>query len=228
MINFFSRKPLTPLADQYKSKTARRFQKSTPAAEIPFVVLDTETTGFHVGTDRMLSIAYLPVKTDAIQPSRMKTGLFYRERPVINEAMKIHGILPSETASGTDARQIIAGLLEDLAGTVIVGHHIQFDARMLDEAFYRLFGVHFKNQLIDTAALATEEIEAFHRTGYANQRPPSLDDVCRHLRLSMADRHTAAGDTYITAEIFVYLCAKRQKRLGYPLKLADLPVTKLK
>ncbi len=228
MLNFFSKKKLTPEAKEYYDLSGKPLAGSTPVSEASFVVLDTETTGFNVGSDKMLSIAYLPVTTDIITPSQMKSMIFYRKEGVINEAVKIHGILPSDTLEGTDEADIVRVLLQDLAGKIIIGHHIHFDARMLNEAFYRIFGARLKNQLIDTALMATKEIEAFHKTGYANQRPPLLDDICRHLDISMKDRHTATGDTYITSELFIYLCAKRKNRLQRPLTLADLQPTRLK
>lgn len=228
MLNLFSKKQLSPEAREYYELCGKTLPGSTPVSEASFVVLDIETTGFQIGKDKMLSIAYLPVTTESIRPSQMKNMLFYRKQGIINEAVKIHGILPSDTLEGTEEADIVRTLLQDLAGKIIVGHHIHFDAGMLNEAFYRIFGAKLKNQLIDTALMATKEIEAFHKTGYANQRPPLLDDICRHLGISMRDRHTAAGDTYITSELFIYLCAKRKNRLQHPLTLGELQPSILK
>ncbi|MGH8021321.1 MAG: hypothetical protein ACREIA_24175 [Opitutaceae bacterium] len=79
-----------------------------------------------------------------------------------------------------------------------------------------------RNPLVDTARLAMAELEAFRKTAYPGQRPPSLDEVCSSLGLPMHDRHTASGDTFTTAQVFLLLAARARRRLGRPLRLKDL------
>jgi DNA polymerase-3 subunit epsilon len=114
-------------------------------------------------------------------------------------------------------------LLPLLHGAVVVGHHINFDAAMIDRALRRRFDVGLRNPLVDTANLAQVAIDAFAKTGYANQRPPTLDEVCSHLEIMTMERHTAAGDAFTTAELFLLLCARMRQQLKRPLLVDDLP-----
>ena len=150
----------------------------------------------------------------------------YQDSNKANEATKIHGILPSQTKGGIPEKQMLETLIPLLMGTVIVGHHISFDAAMLNVALERHFSISLKNQLLDTAYFASKELEAFRETGYINQRPPSMEDVCTQLNIPMAERHTADGDVFTTAQIFLILRGRLKRRLKRPLLLRDFPLKK--
>jgi DNA polymerase-3 subunit epsilon len=94
---------------------------------------------------------------------------------------------------------------------------------MLDDALRRTFGIRLRNPLVDTARLAMSTIDAFHQTGYSNQRPPTLDEVCAKAGVALIDRHTAVGDAFTTAQLFLFLCAKLKHMLGRELIVDDIP-----
>ena len=176
--------------------------------------------------DRVLSLASIEVARREIRVATARSWLIYQSEAPVNEATKVHGILPSDTALGLPEKEVVAEFLALLGGHLVVGHHIKFDAGMLDRAMRRHFNVRMKSRILDTALLAMQELSAFHRTGYRNQRPPSLEDVCATLNIPMMERHTAAGDTFTTAVVFLTLCAKLRKRLGRPVRFEDLPISK--
>jgi DNA polymerase-3 subunit epsilon len=95
---------------------------------------------------------------------------------------------------------------------------------MLNAALKRHFHISLRNPVLDTARLAMSAVEAFARTGYPGQREPTLDEVCVQCGISPLDRHTAEGDTFTTATLFLALCARRQRQLGRPLRANDLPL----
>ena len=192
----------------------------------PQTILDLETTGFHLHKDRILSIAITIVEDGQFQMQTFQSWYVYQDSNKANEATKIHGILPSQTKGGIPEKQMLETLIPLLMGTVIVGHHISFDAAMLNIALERHFSISLKNQLLDTAYFASKELEAFRETGYINQRPPSMEDVCAQLNIPMAERHTADGDVFTTAQIFLILRGRLKRRLKRPLLLRDFPLKK--
>lgn len=200
--------------------------KKEPESSVRWAVLDLETTGFDLHKDRILSAAITIVEDGQFHMDSFQSWYVYQNLSGVNEATKIHGILPSQTEEGMPEKQMLEELIPLLAGTVIVGHHISFDAAMLNAAFERHFSVPLRNQLLDTAYFASKELEAFRRTGYANQRPPSLEDICAQLNVPIAERHTAEGDVFITAQIFLILRGRLKKRLKRPPLLRDFPVAK--
>lgn len=197
--------------------------KKNPEASIRWAVLDLETTGFNLNKDRILSVAVTIIENGQFRMQSLQSWYVYQDLKEANEATKIHGILPSQTEEGMPEKQMLEQLIPLLAGTVIVGHHVAFDAAMLNTALERHFSVPLRNQLLDTANFASTEMEAFRRTGYTNQRPPSMEDVCTQLNIPIAERHTAEGDVFTTAQIFLILRGRLKRRIKRPLLLRDFP-----
>ncbi len=227
MFPFLRPRHPNPLVASYHDATRAKLPPKTPLDTLRFLVIDAEATGFKLTQDRLLSLAALEVSDSKLQLSSLRSWLIYQPAVPLNEAVKVHGILPSETATGLPEAKVMEELLPLLQGTIIVGHHIGFDATLLDLALQQHFQTRLINPLLDTALLAMDELEAFRRTGYAQQRPPSLDEVCTHLGIETFERHTAEGDTFTTAELFLHLCARLRRRHARPLQTRDLPLRKL-
>lgn len=219
------RRPRDPLVQAYRDATPRRIPPRRAWGDLVFLVLDAETTGFKVGQDRLLSLATMPVRGGDLRVGEAAAWLVRQPVAAVNAATAVHGILPADTAAGDDERAVLAALLPQLHGAIVVGHHIGFDAAMLDEALRRHFGARLRNPRLDTAALAMQTLDAFGRTAYPGQRPPTLEELCAHCDIPATDRHTAAGDTFTTAELFLFLAARLRRRLGRPLLARDLPLT---
>lgn len=223
---FFRRKKLEPFLEAYVDGTPKAVADKTPLADLRFVALDAETTGFDVAKDRMLSLAIIEVKGGRLQVASSTAWLVYQATAPLGPAVSVHGILPAETATGRQEADILRDLLPRLQGAVLVGHHVAFDAAMITAALKRNYGVVLRNPLLDTANLAMIAVDAFAKTGYPGQRAPSLDEVCAQCGIPPVERHTAEGDAFTTAMLFLTLCARLQRNLGRPLKAGDLPLTR--
>jgi DNA polymerase-3 subunit epsilon len=194
---------------------------------VRFVVLDTETSGFKIGVDRILSIALFEIINGQIEIDRSRKWLVFQPGITATAATAIHGILPSEIRSGISEKKVFEELIPLLSGAIVVGHHIQFDSAMMNEAMIRHFKIKFRNRTLDTALLAMNELIPFYQTGYGNQHPPSLNEVCSQFNLPLVMRHTAEGDAFLTAEVFLFLCGRIRRRLkNRLLQLNDLPIRK--
>ena len=227
MLSWLRRTPLSPEAREYRERTPRKIDRATPVSDLRFVMLDAETTGLDVLHDRILTLAIFEVQDGRMPLSRSASWLVRQPAAEINAAVAVHGILPADTAEGQPEAEVTAALLGRITGAVIVGHHIQFDALLLDAALRRHHGVRLRNPLIDTARMAMSGIDAFRKTGYANQRPPTLEELCAHTGLPVIARHTAEGDAFMTAQVFLLLCGRLRRRLSRELRASDLPITRL-
>lgn len=207
----------------YEEATRRRPDRKTRCSDLRIVVLDAETSGFQAGIDRMLSLSVLPVLGSRIRVPAMRSWMIYQPDAAVNPATLVHGILPSETAAGRPEAEVLREVAPVLSGAVLVGHHISFDLRMLNAALERNFGMKLRNVAVDTAMMAMSQLEAFHRTGYANQRPPSLEEVCSQLEIDMVERHTAAGDAFTTAQVWLQLLGLQRERTRREVELRDVP-----
>lgn len=222
LLRWFRRTERPEFVIDYHARTPRRVERRTPWADMEFIVLDAETTGFSPETDRLLSIGLVPVRGGRIFVEERRVWLVRQANVPNNAAVKIHGISPAESANGQAESDVLRELLGVLAGRIIVGHHIGFDAAMIGAALRRHHGTRLRNPLLDTALMAGHQIDAFHKTGYANQRPPGLDELCQHAGLPVIGRHTASGDAFTTAQVFLWLCGRLRVRFGRELTAGDL------
>lgn len=227
-MKFFSRTEQPEFIRAYVENTRRNPIKNTPYESIDFVALDTETTGLHPNSDRILSVAAFKMNNGKIEVKQAGRWIIYQplaEAP--NKASEIHGILPSETEAGVPEEKALRELIPLLSGAVVVGHCIQFDAQILDAAFRRHFKTRFLNTMVDTGKMAMLELIPFHQVGYAGQSTPSLEDICSHLNLPIWDRHTAEGDAFIAAQVFLLLAGRLRKRSRKPVRLREFPTFRL-
>ena len=221
----FARKNQPEFIRNYCEQTQRLLTRSKPLEQLRLVALDTEASGFEVGKDRLLSIAVIEIAHKQIQLDQCVEWLVYQSGMTANKATEIHGILPSDTQKGRPESDVLEELLPRLYGAIVIGHQIWFDALMLNDALRRNFGIGFRNPTIDVGLMAMNELQPFRKTGYINQRPPSIEDLCAHLGLPITERHTAEGDAYMAAEIFLLLCGHVRQRRGRLTKW-DLPIKK--
>ncbi len=104
--------------------------------ERPLVVLDLETTGIKVQTDRIVEISTLKLFPDGnnkIKTRRLNPGI-----PIPAEATAIHGITNADVANEPAFRQFARSLDAYLEGCDLCGYNIwNFDLRMLINEFKR-------------------------------------------------------------------------------------------
>jgi DNA polymerase III subunit epsilon len=104
--------------------------------ERPLVVLDLETTGTKVQTDRIVEISLLkllPDGTNQIKTRRLNPGI-----PIPAKASAIHGITDADVANEPSFRKIARGLVAHLDGCDLCGYNIwHFDLRVLINEFKR-------------------------------------------------------------------------------------------
>lgn len=191
-------------------------------AEANVVVLDAETTGLDLKKDRLISLGALQVRGNTIKveghfEAYLPTPADYQGR----DAISIHGILPNSHRYTYDREdELLARLLTFLGPErIIVGHHIGFDLEMINQALARQGAGPLRNKLVDTARLA----ERLQPAGYWT--PPdqfSLDNLARRYRIPLSDRHTALGDAYITAVLWLKLTARLAEKKGRALVVGDV------
>jgi DNA polymerase-3 subunit epsilon len=172
-----------------------------------FVVLDTESTGLDARKDKLISIGAVAIIRQEIELA----DSFEIMMPIAynTSSVMVHGITREASAeSGIPEDQALAEFLSYLRDGIIVGHHIGHDVEMLGNACEKHFGFRLFNETVDTLDL-TLRLQAAGLLGNTNALVGySLDDLCRHFHVVPHDRHTASGDAFITAQIFIRLLHK--------------------
>lgn len=167
-----------------------------------FVAFDCETTGTDPEKDAIITIGAVAVQDDEIILGDSFDALL--QVPFATPAVVVHGITPTETAKGLLAEKAIPRFLDFVADAVLVGHHVGFDKRIVDRVAREHVNRSLQNPALDTMrmALALEEAGQFRDDPIERF---DLDSLCRRFDVVPHDRHTASGDAYITAQIFLQL-----------------------
>lgn len=195
---------------QYLSSFDGTLGKRTPIEEVCFVVFDTETTGLDVKKDRILSIGAVKVYNWQIDISQRLDCYVKQSYKPVRETIAVHGILPgANSPHEMDEIEAVRRFVEYCHGSVLAGHHISFDISMVNQVLKGMIGRKLINKRADTAALASRVSE---KKDYELPGTLGLDALCKQYNIPMSDRHTAAGDAFITAVLLMKLLARLKKR----------------
>lgn len=141
----------------------------------PLVYLDIETTGLH--PDRGQQIVEVAVLTDA--------------------SIRLH--LRAHPDEGD--RHLVAALVDDIDGLVVVGHNVSFDLRFISERAMRLNLEVPDVGYVDTLQLA-------RRLDEATPGGLGLAAVARSLEIPVPpELHSAVPDARLTRDVFEHLRA---------------------
>tara|TARA_R110002073_G_scaffold72537_1_gene177797 strand:- start:840197 stop:840862 length:666 start_codon:yes stop_codon:yes gene_type:complete len=164
-----------------------------------FVVLDTETTGFDTNVDRVLSIGAIEIYNNQIDIASA-FEVYLKQKHFNSKTVEIHGIIKNERFETLDEKEAIEQFLRYIGNAILVAHHANFDITMLNKILERNGLPKLKNKVLDTVKLykATRI-----KSNLIRQGNYSLDEIADTYMLDVSDRHTAAGDAFITAIIFL-------------------------
>ena len=191
------------LEDRYRACFESTLADDTPIDQVRFVVLDSETTGLNPRTDRIITIGAVAVLGHEILLEDSFDALLAVAENT--SAVTVHGITRDETRGGLQEEDALAHFLDYLRDGVIVGHHIGHDIATLDAGYERGWGFRTMNRSLDTMDLTLH----LERDGAFAGRPPirhfTLDALCDMFDVIPHDRHTASGDAFLTAQVFLRL-----------------------
>jgi DNA polymerase-3 subunit epsilon len=189
--------------ERYRARMAGDWSADTAVDRVRFVVLDSETTGLDPRTDRLVTIGAVAVLGGEIRLDDTFEALIALDRNT--SAVTVHGITRDESRQGVSESDALARFLDYLGTGVIVGHHILHDIQTLDAGYERHWGFTLGNHSLDTMDL-TRHLEQDGALGaQAPIRHFTLDSLCEMFGVVPHDRHTASGDAFITAQVFLRL-----------------------
>jgi DNA polymerase-3 subunit epsilon len=172
----------------------------TPVEDARFVVIDTETTGFHAyAGDEICSISMLELR--GLQATgRELNSLVNPGRPIPEESTEIHHISDGDVSDAPVIEEILPEVIDFMDGGILVGHHIGFDLRFLNKILQRELLCRLRHPWLDTMMLY---LAASGRVGHY-----TLEDVAAFSGVHIHHRHTAHGDAVATTEVFRELAGR--------------------
>lgn len=179
-------------------------------SQLKFTILDTETTGLDSTKDAILSFGAVKISDMKIQiPTAVEW--YPKSENTAGKAAQIHGLV--DICDQISVEEFVKKLLPYLGDSIIVGHHIGFDLEMIGKVL-RPFGIsRLPNPILDTLNLA---IRLEHGPQADQSRISmaayTLDELCSRFGIEIDDRHTAAGDAFLTAQLFLKLLRIADKK----------------
>jgi DNA polymerase-3 subunit epsilon len=156
------------------------------------IFIDLETTGLNVLRDRIIQIGMIKYPKERKEPEEIEM-LINPGIPISEEAIKVHGILPSDLKNKPTFDQVADKLYKFIGNSDIAGYNSnRFDIPMLIEEFARV-GLDFdvdNRKLIDIQRL------------FYKMEPRTLSAAYKfYLNREMTDAHNALSDVKATVEI---------------------------
>lgn len=166
-------------------------------SELSFTVFDTETTGLDPqGGDEIISIGAVRIVNGRLLVNEKFDQLINPDRNLPWASVKYHGIRPEMLVDQPYISEVLPRFHAFAQGTVLVGHNVAFDMRMLEMKEHQT-GIAFTNPILDTMLLS-DIVHPAHRKH-------NLQAVADRLGVRITGRHTALGDSIATGEIFLRL-----------------------
>jgi DNA polymerase III subunit epsilon len=181
-------------------------ERSTPFADVPFVVVDVETTGVSAyGGDRVTEVAAVVVNRGSV------TDVFHTlvnpQRRIPSYITRLTGITDAMVRDAPPFKQIAGDLAAHLVGRVFVAHNATFDWNFLSAEYERVATAPMSaiaGRRLCTVRLARRFLSHLPRR--------NLDAVAWHYGVTIEGRHRAAGDARATAHVLLGLLRDAERR----------------
>jgi len=184
------------------------------------VILDTETTGLsNTEKHRIVEIGCIELNNQ-IPTNNIFHEYINPQRPVSEEAYKIHGYSDKFLSDKKTFREIAENFLKFIKDKKIIIHNAAFDLSFLNYEF-RLINQKTinKNNIIDTLEIA--------RLKYPGSQN-SLDALCKRFNIdnSKREKHNALIDCQLLKEVYINLVDQKEPKLN--LESAEISDMKYK
>ncbi|MDQ6767362.1 MAG: exonuclease domain-containing protein [Candidatus Eremiobacteraeota bacterium] len=166
--------------------------------DLPFSVVDIETTGAVVGRDGITEIALVAVNGGRVV--RRWSTFVNPAQPIPVFITQLTGITNEMVAGAPSIADVLPAIVEFVGDSVIVGHNVRFDAHFIDSELCRHGHAPLSNIKLDTLALARRTI--------AEVPNYKLGTLTRELGIDVERHHRALADATATAELLLH-CIKK-------------------
>mgnify|MGYP001175618811 CR=1 FL=1 len=166
--------------------------------DLPFTVVDIETTGAVAGRDGITEIALVAVNSGKI--TRTWSTFINPAQPIPQFITHLTGITDDMVAGAPPIGEMLPAIVEFVGDSVLVGHNVRFDAHFIDWELCRHGHAPLSNVKLDTLALARRTI--------AEVPNYKLGTLTRELGIDVERHHRALADASATAELLVH-CIKK-------------------
>ena len=162
-----------------------------------YTVIDIESNGAPFRKESIIEIAIY--RFDGHEITDQFISLVNPESEISAFVQKLTGITSKMVLTAPKFHEIAKRVVEITQDSILVGHNIDFDYRMLRQSFKRL-GYEFTINTLDTIPLAKKLIP--------DEKSYSLSKLCKSIGIPLSEAHRASGDARATLDLFKLLIIK--------------------
>ncbi len=186
--------PLRAFVAQMCTRIASHAHLADPVAEASYCVVDLETTGLDLERDVIINAAAVKIKKGRI--TKVYESYIKPPFPVPEESIQWHGLRDEMLVDKPTIGEVLPEFLNFIGDSIITGHHINFDIRMIDRHVREYYDCSIEGTpWLDTMLL--------HKLVVDNNTSTELDDLMNVYSVDCNARHRALGDAIATAKIFL-------------------------
>ncbi len=184
---------------------------SAPHERCRYVVVDVETSGLNMRSDRLISIGAVALVDGRIDFADAFAVILRQQQVSTRENILIHGIGGAAQSEGVDPADALLAFLGYIGKAPLVAYHAFFDRAMIAKAMRQYLGVELAQTWIDLAWVLPSLFPDQRETRAA------LDDWLRLFAIENFMRHNAVSDAYATAKLLqVAIGAANQRGVVSP------------
>ena len=162
-----------------------------------YSIIDIESNGAPFRKESIIEIAIY--RYDGHEITDQFISLVNPESEISAFVQKLTGITSKMVITAPKFHEIAKRVVEITKDSILVGHNIDFDYRMLRQSFKRL-GYDFTIKTLDTIPLAKNLIP--------DEKSYSLSKLCKSIGIPLSEAHRASGDARATLDLFKLLIIK--------------------
>lgn len=173
------------------------------------IIFDTETTGLHKESDRVIEIGCVEMVDRYLTGKTFHVYLNPQGVIIPDEVVAVHGLTNERLKDEPKFEEVADDFLAFIDGATLVAHNANFDLGFLNAELGRinkpLISV---DRIIDTLAMARRKYP---------MGPNSLDALCKRFGIDNSRRtlHGALLDSEILADVYIELIGGKQGALGF-------------
>lgn len=163
------------------------------------IVLDTETTGFHAGQDRVTEVGAIEV-IDFNPTGRYFHSYIYSGVKIPQKVIELTGITNEKLVNKPEFKDIAEDLMDFIGDSKIVAHNADFDKRFINmELKLSRMETTEDDVWIDTLAIAREKYPG---------KKASLDMLVKKFKIdgSLRETHGAVVDALLLSKVYKSMC----------------------
>lgn len=169
-----------------------------------FVVVDVESTGLNVLSDRLIAIGAVVVTGGRVALGEAFEVVLRQAQPSNVDNILVHGIDGTTQTGGEPPADALLAFLRFVGKSPLVAYHAAFDRTLIDKTTQTHLGMIIGTPWIDLAYIAP----ALYPELAARCR--ALDDWTGRFGIDIPNRHNALSDAFATAQLLLVMLSRMQ------------------